>query len=77
MERFLLHKRGCGLIFIFERRPEAERDRFGRYVNGFYVERNALRELAMQYKVGGSFDAQEQAGKVARAILKKSNEAAQ
>ena len=55
--------------------PEgAERDRFGRYVEGFQVERDALRELAKKYKVGGCYDTQEQAGKVARAILAKKTE---
>ena len=50
--------------------PEgAERDRFGRYVDGLILQREALRQLAMKYKVGGSYDAQEQAGKVARALL--------
>ena len=52
--------------------PEGtERDRFGRYVEGFQVERDALRELAKKYKLGGGYDTQDQAGRVARAILAK------
>lgn len=50
--------------------PEnAPRDRLGRYLEGLQVERTALRDLAVKYRVGGSFDAQDQAGKVARALL--------
>ena len=57
--------------------PEgAERDRFGRYVEGFQVEREALRKLAVKYKLGGGYDTQDQAGRVARAILDKENNGA-
>lgn len=49
---------------------DAQRDRYGRYVEGFQREREALRDLAMRHKVGGSLDTMDQAGKVARSILK-------
>ena len=53
--------------------PEgAERDRFGRYADGLNREREALRQLAVKYRVGGGYDTQDQAGKVARAILAES-----
>ena len=51
--------------------PEgAKRDRFGRYEEGLQMEREPLRQLAVKYQIGGAFDTQDQAGKVARAILK-------
>jgi len=52
--------------------PEgAERDRFGRYLDGLQIEREDLRQLALKYRIGGCYDVQDQAGKVARAILAK------
>ena len=53
----------------FPEGERARRDRFGRYVEGLQIEREVLRKLATKYKVGGCYDTQEQAGKVARAIL--------
>ena len=50
--------------------PEnARRDRFGRYEEGLQREREPLRQLALKYRIGGAFDTQDQAGKIARAIL--------
>jgi hypothetical protein len=49
--------------------PEnAPRDRYGRIMQ---ANTNPLRDLAVEYKVGGCQDVADQAGKVARAILRE------
>ncbi len=48
------------------------RDRFGRYTGA--RDTDPLRQLAVKYKVGMCVDSQDQAGKVARAILNQNKE---
>jgi hypothetical protein len=45
------------------------RDRFGRTLDGRNTSK--LQDLAAKYQVGGCYNIEEQAGAVARAILKK------